>query len=135
MLFSTRIIGRVAKDAELKDAGSHKVCKFSVATNPTFGKDKKTVWVNVTTWDKKAEIDAQYVKKGMMVYCEGTLQSDDNGKPRTYTQGGETKVSGFEMTANTVLFLSKPTSDSVDTTPLTLDNLGDLGLTEEEIPF
>lgn len=133
MLFSTRIIGRVAKDAELKDAGSHKVCKFSVATSPQ--KDK-TVWVNVTTWDKKAEVDAKYIKKGMMVYCEGTLQFDENGKPRTYQSNGETKVAGFELTGNTVLYLSKVSvGDSSSDTKIDLDALGLGSESTEEIPF
>ena len=105
MEFKTTIIGRVGRDAELKEvAGGKKVASYSVATNPT--KDK-TVWVKVTVWDKRAEIDAQYVKKGMLVKCEGTLQSDDQGMPRTYQKDGVTHASNFELTAFDVKYLSK----------------------------
>lgn len=123
MKFSTVIIGRVGRDAELKDAGSHKVAKFSVAVSPS--KDK-TLWINVTSWDRRAEIDAQYVKKGMMVYVEGTLQ-----EPRTYTtKDGETKVSGFELNANEVKYLTKVTAE--ESAPQAELNLE---LEAEEIPF
>ena len=128
MKFTTTIIGTVGRDAELKTTkGGKKFCTFSVATKP----DKnKTVWVNVTTWDKRAEIDAQYVKKGMIVQVEGTLQSDDSGKPRTYEQGGVVKVSGFELTGFSVLYLSKvqPSND------VSVDQI-DLQLESTEIPF
>lgn len=127
MLFSTTIVGKVGRDAELKDAGAHKVCKFSVAVNPQKG---KTVWVNVTSWDKRAEIDSQYVKKGMTVMVEGVLQSDENGKPRVFTQNGETKAAGFELNANRVLYLSKVAVE--DSTPQAELNLE---LETEEIPF
>jgi single stranded DNA-binding protein len=105
MELKVMIIGRVGRDAELKEVtGGKKVCSYNVATNPT--KDK-TVWFKVTTWDRRAEIDAMYVKKGMLVKCEGTLQSDENGLPRTYTKDGNTIASNFEMTAYDVKYLSK----------------------------
>lgn len=117
MKFTTTIVGTVGRDAELKELqGGKKVCKYSVATKPM--KDK-TVWVEVNTWDKRAELDAQYVKKGMTVMVEGTLQFDENGRPRVYkTKDGETKAEGFSMTGFNVLYLSKvqPTETSVQAT-------------------
>lgn len=107
MQFKTTIIGRVGRDPETKVVGSGKtVTSYSVACNVT---KEKTVWVKVTTWDKRAELDAQYVKKGMVLQAEGTLQSDENGYPRVYTsKDGEVKASQFELTAYNVLYLSKP---------------------------
>lgn len=123
MEFKTTIIGRVGRDAELKEvAGGKKVASYSVATSPS--KDK-TVWVKVTVWDKRAEIDAQYVKKGMLVKCEGTLQSDDNGLPRTYQKDGTTIASNFELTAYDVKYLSKSEATAQPAEEKTV----------EEIPF
>lgn len=124
MKFSTTIVGTVGRDAELKEvSGGRKVTKYSVATKPS--KDK-TVWVEVTTWDKRAETDAQYVKKGMVVMVEGTLQFDENGLPKTYQKDGITKASNFALTGYNVIYLSKvqPTENAVPSFEET-----------EEIPF
>ena len=118
------IIGRVGRDPDLREvSGGKKVCSYSVATSPQ--KDK-TVWVNVSTWNRRAEIDAQYLKKGMLVKCEGTIQTDENGKPRTYEKDGIIQSAGLEMTAYDVKYLiwnveETQKSDSVNT--------------KEEIPF
>ncbi len=104
--FKTIIIGRVGRDAELRETSTgKKVSKFSVATNP-YG--EKTIWVDVSSWGKRAENDAKYVRKGMLVKCEGELQSDANGRPRSYEKDGQTFVSNFELTAFDVRYLTKP---------------------------
>ena len=129
MLFQTRIIGRVGRDPEVRDVNGKKITTYSVATNPT--KDK-TVWVKVTVWDKRADLDAQYVKKGMLIECEGTLQSDDNGYPRSYTdKEGNMKVSNFELTAYQVRYLSK----GEERTRQTSDADVEYGSSEPEFPF
>lgn len=128
MLFETKIIGNVGRDPETKEVNGKKVTSYSVATKPS---KNKTVWVKVTTWDKRAELDAQYVRKGMTVMVEGTLQFDENGNPRTYTKDGITKAAGFELTGYNVLYLSKvqPEDNQAATAvDLTLDS-------GEEIPF
>ncbi len=126
MKFETTIVGRVGADPDVREVNGKKVTNYNVACNVS--KDK-TVWVKVTTWEKRADIDGKYIKKGMLVMCTGTLQSDESGKPRTYTDGsGNVKASGFELTAYTVLFLSKTNADggSSDTAETTLS---------ETIPF
>ena len=61
----------------------------------------------MTTWGKQAEICNQYVKKGSKVLVEGRLEADpETGSPRVWkSQDGSSKAS-FEVTANTVRFLS-----------------------------
>lgn len=132
MEFKTIVIGRVGRDAELKFTKDGKaVCSYSVATNPQ--KDK-TVWVKVTTWDKRAELDGQYVKKGMLVKVEGTLQSDENGKPRTYQDSsGTTLASNFELTGFDVKYLSKPESNGV--TQESTQPTFEFNTETEDIPF
>lgn len=125
MKFEALVVGTVGRDAEVTEtSGGKKVAKYSVATRA--GKDK-TTWVNVSTWNKQAELDGQYVKKGMIISVRGPVQADENGKPRTYTnKEGEVKVSGFEVTGYEVLYLSRvqPAEDASQP-----------GLQEEEIPF
>lgn len=78
------IAGRLTRDPELRDAGGKKVCEFGLAN----GRDDRTVFVNVTCWDKTAEWVAENVQKGRPVMVEGRLKSDqwedkDTGKKRS----------------------------------------------------
>jgi single-strand DNA-binding protein len=131
------IAGNVGKDAEMRYTPSGKpVTSFSVAcgrkyTNSSGVEVNETVWFKVTTWDKLAETTSQYVKKGMKVLCEGTLQHDGNGNPRTFQRKDGTTGTSFEITANTVRFISNKaegSASSEDTSGSSLDS-------GEEIPF
>lgn len=84
------IVGNVGRDAELKyTQGGIAVLKFSVGVNKTIGKgeDKRqtTTWFNVTVWRDRAEVLAEYIKKGMQVLVTGEIglspYIDKSGKP------------------------------------------------------
>ena len=50
---------------------------------------ESTEWVNVEVWDRLAEICAEYLKKGSLVYVEGRIKTDkyeDNGSNRYFTK-------------------------------------------------
>jgi single-strand DNA-binding protein len=56
------------------------VTSFSLAVSESWkGKDgtkqERTEWVNCTAWRKLAEVIAQYVHKGSLIYVEGKMQS------------------------------------------------------------
>jgi len=107
MFHKTIIVGRAGKDAEMRFTQSGKgVTSFSVAVQDGFGDKKKTVWYRVTAWEKLAETCNTYVKKGMLVLCEGNLQSDDNGGPRVWTDKQGVSKASFELNAHVVRFLS-----------------------------
>ena len=107
------IVGNVGKDAEMRFTPSGQaVATFSVATSREY-KDasgeqvKETIWFRVSTWGKVAEICNQYVKKGSKVLVEGRLTPDKaTGGPRVWTKQDGTAQASFEVTANTVRFLS-----------------------------
>lgn len=106
------IVGRVGRDAEMRYTPSGQaVTSFSVAVSEEYTKDgekiKKTKWIRVSSWGKQAEVHNQYVKKGMLVLVAGKLNGDDQGNPRTYEAGGGVTKASFEMTAQTVQFLSR----------------------------
>lgn len=69
------LVGNVGRDPELKVVGNSKVVDFSIAINePARGQNpEKTEWYRVSFWDRKAEIIAQYVKKGTQILVEGKL--------------------------------------------------------------
>lgn len=80
-LNKVHLIGRVTKDPELKKLPSGSaVCSFSLATNRTY-KDKNgqkvenTDFHNLVAFGKTAEVIAQYVVKGQLLYTDGRLQT------------------------------------------------------------
>lgn len=75
------LIGRLGKDPELKyTPDGMAVCNFSLATSDRY-KDKNgekkevTDWHNITAYNRRAEICAEYLKKGSQVYIEGKLKT------------------------------------------------------------
>jgi single-strand DNA-binding protein len=107
------IVGNVGKDPEMRYTPSGQaVTSFSVATNRQYtgsnGEQvKETIWFRVSTWGKSAETCNQYVKKGSKVLVEGRLTPDKaTGGPRIWTKSDGSSGASFEVTANTVRFLS-----------------------------
>ena len=54
-------------------------CNYTLAENRSYKtstgeQQKKTVWHNITSWGKRAEIDAKHLKKGARVTIEGDLE-------------------------------------------------------------
>jgi single-strand DNA-binding protein len=128
------IRGNVGKEPEMRFTPSGQaVCTFSVAVNEQYTNKageqiKQTMWVRVQTWGKSAENCNQYVKKGMLVECEGKLQFDPvTGSPKLFErQDGSNGVS-FEMNAYRIDFLSRVDSASEPQQEVVRDT--------EEVPF
>lgn len=107
------IIGNLGREPEMRYTPSGQaVTSFSVAVNETYTnnngeKVKKTIWFRVTTWGKQAEICNQYLKKGQQVLVDGRMNADvATGGPKIFTRQDGTAGSSFEVTAQTVRFLS-----------------------------
>ncbi|HTS10475.1 MAG TPA: single-stranded DNA-binding protein [Candidatus Limnocylindrales bacterium] len=90
------LVGRLGRDPETRYTSSGQaVCNFTMATDETYKsrtgeRQKRTEWHRIVMWGKLAEIGQQYLKKGMMVYIEGRLQTrqwDDkrDGSKKTST--------------------------------------------------
>lgn len=131
------VIGNVGKKPEMRYTPSGQaVTSFSVATSRQYtggnGEQvKETIWFRVSTWGKLAEICNEHLDKGSKVLVEGRLQPDkSSGGPRVYTKQDGTTSASFEITANTVRFLSSRTEGAhVETTE------GAQLPPEEDIPF
>ena len=113
MYQSITIVGNVGKEPEMRYTPSGQaVTSFSVATNRQYTanngeKVKETTWFRVSAWGKQAEICNQYVHKGSKVLVEGRLTVDPaTGGPRIWSKQDGTAGASFEITANTVRFLS-----------------------------
>lgn len=119
------LVGNLGRDPEMRYTPSGQaVTNFSVAVNDNFtssngDKVERTIWVRVSTWGKQAEICNQYLKKGRKVLVEGRLVTDPNtGGPRIWNRQDGTPSASFEVSAQTVRFLStRGEDDSVGTPP------------------
>src|SRR5437764_3632885 len=82
MINKVILIGRLGKDPEIRSTPQGTtVAKFTMATDERFTdrngeKQERTEWHNIVAWSKLAEICGQYLKKGKLVYIEGSLRTD-----------------------------------------------------------
>jgi len=82
MINKVILVGRLGKDPEVRSTPSGtSVAKFSLATDERFTdkngeKQERTEWHNVVAWGKLGEICGQYLKKGKLVYIEGSIRTD-----------------------------------------------------------
>ena len=76
------LVGRLGKDPEVRSTpNGTSVTKFSLATDEKFTdrsgeKQERTEWHNIVAWGKLGEICGQYLKKGKLVYIEGSIRTD-----------------------------------------------------------
>ena len=85
------IIGNLGADPEMRyTPNGDAITNFNVAVNETWTsngeKKDRTEWFRVVTWNKLAEMCAQYLTKGRQVFVEGRLQTrsweDQSGQKR-----------------------------------------------------
>lgn len=107
------IVGNLGSDPEMRyTASGQAVTNFSVATNRRWtGKDGQVVdetsWFRISAWGKQAESCNQYLKKGNKVLVEGRLNPDrETGGPRLWQRTDGNMAANFEITAETVRFLT-----------------------------
>jgi single-strand DNA-binding protein len=107
------IVGNVGRDPEMRYTPSGQaVTSFSVATNRQYTNNngetiKETIWFRVSAWGKTGEVCNQYLKKGSKVLVEGRLTADPKtGGPRVWTGQDNSPRASFEVSAQTVRFLS-----------------------------
>lgn len=106
-LNKVQLIGRLGGDPELKTTeGGVSLCSFSLATNESY-KDQsgnlveRTEWHRCVAWRKGAEVLAQYVKKGQLLYVEGKLET------RKYEKDGQDRYSTQIIVNEFVMLTSK----------------------------
>jgi single-strand DNA-binding protein len=131
---SVSIIGNLGRDPEMRvtPAGQN-VTSFSVATNRTWTsgageKMEEVTWFRVTCWGKLAETTNQYIRKGSKVLVVGRLSPDKNGGPRVWNNAEGVASASYELTAETVRFLSTRGDNGVHEDAPSAS-------TEDDIPF
>lgn len=113
MFHTLIIVGNLGKDPEMRyTPAGQAVTSFNVATNRQYTASdgnliKETIWFRVSAWGKLAETVSQYLKKGSKVLIEGRLTADpQTGGPKVWQRQDGTSGASFEVTAQTVRFLS-----------------------------
>jgi single-strand DNA-binding protein len=147
------LVGRLGKDPETRFTGSGQaVCNFSLATDSSFKdrsgeRQKRTEWHRIVVWSKLAEICQQYLKKGMLVYIEGRIQSHEwedktSGQKRSAVEiiANEMRMltsRGDSMAASAGAPAGAPTSRSSEIEgPMADDSMsGGPEISDEDIPF
>jgi single-strand DNA-binding protein len=86
--------GRLGRSPECKAVGETRVAKFSLANSRKVKGEDKTIWVDVETWGKTAELVEKYVGKGDSIKVVGELdvstwEKDGVKKSRTYIRARE----------------------------------------------
>jgi single-strand DNA-binding protein len=79
-MIKLQIVGNLGKDCIVKEVNGKNVINFSVAHTEKFkdstGNPKeRTTWVECAYWTDRTAV-APYLKKGTMVYAEGTPEAD-----------------------------------------------------------
>ena len=116
-------IGNIGNDAVVRHVNGKNVISFPVAHNEKYTdaqgvRHEKTVWIDCTIWRENETKLASYLKKGQLVYVEGTPSTE------AYIQkdGGELR-SAFRLTVRKLELLggkapgsgSSPASQPVET--------------------
>jgi single-strand DNA-binding protein len=97
MINKVILVGRLGKDPEIKSTpGGTTVAKFTMATDEKFTdksgeKQERTEWHNIVAWARLGEICGQYLRKGSLVYIEGSIRTDswedkESGQKRYRTE-------------------------------------------------
>ena len=110
------LVGNAGNDPQLRIVGDNrKVTEISLAINEKGrnGQPDKTEWYRVSLWDAKAEIAANYVRKGNPVMIEGRLSVRTFVDPNTQRDRYSLEVTATEI----VLVTSRADGQDGQTAP------------------
>jgi len=97
------LVGRLGKDPEIRSTpGGKSVVKFTIATDEKFTdrngeKQERTEWHNIVAWDRLGEICGQYLKKGKLVYIEGSIRTESWDDKESGQKKYRTEIIAREM--------------------------------------
>jgi len=111
-----QLIGRLGGDPEMRVTSSGmQVTTFSLATNRQWqGKDgttqEETDWHTIVAWDRLAQVCADHLSKGRLVYVEGRIQY------RSWESNGQ-KMYKTEVVASDMLILDSKGTPTIAAEP------------------
>jgi single-strand DNA-binding protein len=107
------LIGRLTRDPELRYTPTGTaVATFGLAVNREYltkgEKKEETCYLNLVVWGKQAEICAEYLRKGNLIFVEGSLQY------RSWETDEKEKRSVIEVRVERFQFLEKPNIEIIE---------------------
>ena len=138
MMNNVTLIGRVARDIELKKTQSGvSVATIVVAVDRDFAPNGKREadFISIEVWNKVAEYCAKNIEKGRLISVQGSIKTN-----RYETKDGQ-KRSNFVVRANRITTLEKPRKISevkavAEKAPVELmDNNVYVELNPDDVPF
>ena len=87
------LIGRLCKDAEIKNTENTTVARYTLAVD-RYGKDKGADFIPCVCFGKNADFAEKYLKKGMKIAVEGRIQTG------SYTNKDGNKVYTTDVIVN-----------------------------------
>lgn len=122
------LTGRVTADLELKYTQSGKgYCKFGIAVGRRYNRDEVD-FVNIVTWEKRAELAANHLNKGSLVGITGSLRT------RTYEDEKGIKRKITEIIADNIEFL-EPKRDGVPSSKPVSEPSSANEVSDDDFPF
>ena len=112
-----QLIGRLGGDPEMRVTSSGmQVTTFSLATNRQWqSKDgitqEETDWHTIVAWDRLAQVCAEHLSKGRLVYVEGRIQY------RSWESNGQ-KMYKTEVVASDMLILDSKGTSAAEAEPI-----------------
>ena len=103
MINKVILVGRLGKDPEVRSTpGGQTVTKFTVATDERYTdkngeKQERTEWHNIVAWARLGEICGQYLRKGKLVYIEGSIRTDSWDDKETGQKKYRTEIIARDM--------------------------------------
>lgn len=103
MINKVILVGRLGKDPEIRSTpGGQTVTRFSLATDERFTdrngeKQARTEWHNIVAWGRLGEICGQYLRKGKLVFIEGSIRTDSWDDKETGQKRYRTEIVARDM--------------------------------------
>ena len=122
-------VGNLGRDVEVKTSGDTKIANGAIAVSVFKKKEKVTLWVNFTAFNKTADVLQQYTKKGSKIGIQGELAEDE------YTAKDGSQKKKTYVLVNKVELLSGKNDIPEQTTSAPKEESISDTVGEDEIPF
>lgn len=130
------LIGRTGQLPEVKQVNGTTVAKFSLATSENWkdkdgNKKEATEWHNIVIWGKLCDVVQKYVKKGDLLYVEGSIKYGKYEKDGVTHNTTDIKVTELKMLGSKSE--AKPESNMGRTAPPDAEEKGKSD--DDDLPF
>lgn len=119
------LVGRVVRDAEMRQAGETVVTNFSIAVSDGYGEKAKTSFFDIDVWGKQAETITKYLVKGTPVGVSGKLVQ------QTYKTKENENRSVVKVTANNIQLLGSKKAETSETK----STKSEFNVASDDLPF